>query len=40
VLEDSWNQEGISRKSGNAPTGISRKPGESYWNFATLTVRK
>lgn len=27
-LEDHWNREGISRKSGNPSTGISRKHGK------------
>jgi hypothetical protein len=37
-LEDSWNQEGISRKSGSSPNGISGKPGyfgKVIVNFAT-----
>lgn len=38
-LEDSWNQAGISRKSGNPPTGISGSLRilESYQHFATLS---
>jgi hypothetical protein len=36
-LEDSWNQEGISRKSLNPPIMISGKPGNDG-EFVTVSV--